>query len=77
MPRTYRAFVRRGGVADAGALLHLIGDKAEATLCGLPRSALDRDERVGAGGVVCRECVEWIRRRNTGTFSTVPRNVST
>lgn len=73
MARTYRAFRSPG----ADAALHLIADKAEATLCGLPRTTLNAGEQITAGDVVCPDCLEWIRRRNTGDFKSVPRGVAT
>lgn len=64
MPKTYRALKQSG--EGTGALLHLIRDDAEASLCAIPRSSL-----TGAGSLdqlVCAACLEWFdkRRKVTG-----------
>jgi hypothetical protein len=42
--------------------VHLVGEDAEAALCGVPRSHLGP----GAGGeLVCEECLEWLARRKS------------
>jgi hypothetical protein len=56
----YRAFSVRLTPLKADSLVHLVREDAEASLCGIPRSALGPalvDE------YVCSECVEWLARR--------------
>ena len=52
----YRTVVSRVGF-QAGAVAHVVRDGSEASLCGIPRSALaafeDLDEPV------CLKCIEW------------------
>ena len=60
--RNYRALIKRGpGSPGGAALLHLIREDAEASLCGIPRSSLS------SGGVfnelVCSECIEYLPKR--------------
>jgi len=58
--RDYRVFSLRITALKADSLVHLVREDAEASLCGIPRSALGAalvDERV------CPECVEWLARR--------------
>jgi hypothetical protein len=69
VPKTYRALKQSG--TDAGSLLHLIRDDAEASLCAIPRSSL-----TGAGDldqVVCGACLEWFekRRKITGEHNAI------
>jgi hypothetical protein len=64
--RTYRALIKRGSTGEHGAFLHLIGEDAEASLCGIPRSSLTSGDVFDE--LVCSDCVDWLRRRNTGTF---------
>jgi hypothetical protein len=58
---SYRALIKRSANPSAGALLHLIRDYAEASLCGIPRPSL------GPGGsfdeLVCAECLDWFEKR--------------
>jgi len=55
----YFALVLRAGHGDK--VLHLVRDGSEASLCGLPRSAL------GPGSdtteLVCETCIEWLPKR--------------
>jgi len=59
--RSYRAFSAR--VADAGSagMLHLVREDAEASLCGIPRSALGPG--AASGELVCPDCIEWLPKR--------------
>ena len=60
--KIYRALVSRtDNNSTGGALLHLIRDDNESSLCGIPRSSLDR-----AGSfdqVVCATCIDWLPKR--------------
>jgi len=56
----YRAFSLRLTSLEADSVVHLVREDAEASLCGIPRSALGPaliDE------YVCSKCVEWLARR--------------
>ena len=67
MATAYLAFI------EAGAMkVHLVRESAEASLCGLPRSALSDGGRVLRASV-CRECVDWIPRRWTQTLPKAAR----
>jgi len=59
--KIYRALVSRTDNADGGALLHLIRDDNESSLCGIPRSSLDRAGTLDQ--VVCSLCIEWLPKR--------------
>ncbi len=63
MPDTkiYRALVSRTENATGGALLHLIRDDNESSLCGIPRSSLDRAGALDQ--VVCGTCIDWLPKR--------------
>jgi hypothetical protein len=56
-----RALTKRSAGPSSGALLHLIREDAEASLCGIPRPSL------GTGGsldeVVCADCLVWFEKR--------------
>ena len=41
--------------------VHLVADEAEASLCGIPRSALGAPAM--SGELVCRDCVDWLPKR--------------
>ena len=69
VPTQYRAALSRDGQ------LHLVRDAAEASLCGLPAAGLTTEGQID-DTVVCRKCIDWNRRRATGTFPPVPRRVS-
>jgi hypothetical protein len=58
-------------LSDDG-MLHLIREGAESSLCGLPAAGLAREGRIESTAV-CRRCIDWNRRRVTGTFPPVPR----
>ena len=66
--RDYRVFSDRVTQAKSGSALHLVREDAEASLCGIPRTAL------GAGGLadefVCVDCIDWLlkRRAVSGKF---------
>jgi hypothetical protein len=47
--------------ASRESRVHLVADEAEASLCGIPRSALG--ETPAAGDLVCRDCVDWLPKR--------------
>ena len=51
--------------ADEGAV-HLVREDAEASLCGIPRPMLSSRATID-GTTVCRECIDWIPRRWTGS----------
>jgi hypothetical protein len=70
--RDYRALVVRTGEEGLADLAHLVREDAEASLCGMPRSALGP----GAGGeLVCPDCIDWLARRksNSGNLKKVIR----
>ncbi|HET7421523.1 MAG TPA: hypothetical protein VFL27_14190 [Candidatus Dormibacteraeota bacterium] len=48
--------------ASRESRVHLVADNAEASLCGIPRSALG--VAATSGDLVCRECVEWLPKRS-------------
>ena len=52
---------------QTACLVHLVREDAEATLCGLPRSALSTEGRID-NTTVCRECIDWVPKRWTGNF---------
>src|SRR5579864_1031059 len=66
--RDYRALVLRAGGRDGGSVLHLVREDAEASLCGIPRSALGPGHE--ADDLVCPDCIEWLlkRRAASGRF---------
>ena len=56
----YRVFSLRLTPLEADLGVHLVREDAEASLCGIPRSALGTalvDE------CVCSKCVEWLAKR--------------
>jgi hypothetical protein len=55
----YSALMIRAGHGDK--VLHLVRDGAEASLCGLPRSALGPGS--DATELVCEDCIEWLPKR--------------
>ena len=59
--KIYRALVSRTDNTEGGALLHLIRDDNESSLCGIPRSSLDRAGALDQ--VVCGSCIEWLPKR--------------
>ena len=59
--KTYRALISRTDNAAGGALLHLIRDDNESSLCGIPRTSLDRAGPLDQ--VVCGTCIEWLPKR--------------
>lgn len=59
--KIYRALVSRTDNSEGGALLHLIRDDNESSLCGIPRSSLDRAGTLDQ--VVCSSCIEWLPKR--------------
>jgi len=59
--KVYRALVSRTDNTEGGALLHLIRDDNESSLCGIPRSSLDRAGTLAQ--VVCGTCIEWLPKR--------------
>jgi hypothetical protein len=69
MARGYRALKERTSGLARASVLHLVRDDAEASLCGIPESAL------GPGSVtdqrVCSECIEWLPKRQafSGKFA--------
>jgi hypothetical protein len=52
--------------SDRDAVLHLVREDAEASLCGAPRSTLSPRGHID-GVMVCRDCIDWVPRRWTGT----------
>lgn len=60
--------MNRSGTERQGAVLHLVRDGAEASLCGLPRSSLGPSE--DCPQVVCGSCIDWL-----ATGSSVLRGV--
>jgi hypothetical protein len=66
----YRALALQASGRHSSKLLHLVREDAEASLCGVPRSALG----VGASDqLVCADCIDWLarRRRSSGSFRPV------
>jgi hypothetical protein len=59
--KTYRAMVKVTDNTSGGALLHLIRDDNESSLCGIPRLSLDRAGSLDQ--VVCGDCIEWLPKR--------------
>ncbi len=59
--KIYRALVSRTENTTGGSLLHLIRDDNESSLCGIPRSSLDRAGALDQ--VVCGQCVDWLPKR--------------
>lgn len=59
--KIYRALVSRIDNAEGGARLHLIRDDNESSLCGIPRSSLDRAGALDQ--IVCSSCIEWLPKR--------------
>jgi len=59
--KIYRALVSKTDNATGGALLHLIRDDNESSLCGIPRTSLDRAGALDQ--VVCGTCIEWLPKR--------------
>ena len=59
--KIYRALVSKTDNAAGGALLHLIRDDNESSLCGIPRTSLDRAGALDQ--VVCGTCIEWLPKR--------------
>jgi hypothetical protein len=59
--KIYRALVSKTDNSTGGALLHLIRDDNESSLCGIPRSSLDRAGALDQ--VVCGTCIEWLPKR--------------
>jgi hypothetical protein len=55
----YRTVVSRVGF-QAGAVAHVVRDGSEASLCGIPRSALTAFEDLDEP--VCLKCIEWHAR---------------
>jgi len=51
--------------ADEG-LVHLVREDAEVSLCGIPRAMLSSGGTID-DTTVCRECIDWIPRRWTGS----------
>jgi hypothetical protein len=47
-------------VAERDSVLHLVREDAEASLCGIPRSALDD---AALEQLVCSDCIDWLLRR--------------
>ena len=47
-------------------LLHLARQDAEVSLCGIPRATLSSSGTI-EDVTVCRECIDWIPRRWTGS----------
>ena len=65
MAPTYLAMVKRLSGPDGGAPIHLVREGSEASLCGLPTSALSN---LGPFDVmVCAGCIEWLPRRMAAT----------
>ncbi|HEY0830020.1 MAG TPA: hypothetical protein VGE99_02680, partial [Candidatus Dormibacteraeota bacterium] len=58
--RDYRVLSSAGAVAERDSVLHLVREDAEASLCGIPRSALDDPV---LDQLVCSDCVDWLHRR--------------
>jgi hypothetical protein len=56
--RDYRALTDRA--AGRSSVLHLVREAAEASLCGIPRTALGPGD---AGELVCGDCIAWLPRR--------------
>jgi len=52
--------------SDQEAVLHLVREDAEVSLCGMPRATLSPRGQID-GVTVCRECIDWIPRRWTGS----------
>ena len=67
----YRVLVVRTGRESLADRLHLVREDAEATLCGIPRSALGPGQ---GGELVCPDCIDWLARRKTvsGPMKRVP-----
>jgi hypothetical protein len=58
--------------SDGGGVLHLVREDAEVSLCGLPRATLSARGRID-DATVCRECIDWIPRRWTGSMPKASR----
>jgi len=59
--KIYHALITSKSGPNAGTLLHLIREDAEASLCGIPRSSL----RPGGifDEIVCSDCLDWLPKR--------------
>lgn len=61
---TYVALKESGANHRQARALHLVSERGEASLCGIPRANLGVDG--DAGEVVCGTCVAWLpKRRDT------------
>lgn len=67
-PLYYRAMIVRSSGPAGGTLLHIVGNTAAASLCGIVV------ERLGPGGlfdtVICQECIEAVRELGARAFQT-------
>jgi len=59
--RDYRVLALRTARAKGSSVLHLVREDAEASLCGIPRPALDSDRLVDE--FVCEDCIDWLLKR--------------
>jgi len=54
--RDYRVFSLRAAAVKGDSVLHLVREDAEASLCGIPKSALDDPV---PHQLVCADCIDW------------------
>jgi hypothetical protein len=64
---TYLAFLS----SERRNFVHLVRENAESSLCGIPRPALSPQGRID-NATVCRECIDWVPKRWTGSHEISP-----
>ncbi len=57
----------------AEAVLHLVRENAEASLCGIPRAMLSSSGAID-DTTVCRDCIDWVPKRWTDSNPKVSRS---
>jgi len=64
----YRVLSLPAAAVKGDWVLHLVREDAEASLCGIPRSALLDPE---LDQLVCADCIDWLHKRRmvSGRFS--------